>query len=182
MDKFSVLALVLSEWREMYQTHQMSDHTLACAFILAWLATVHGSSRCLSGPIRPHIYTDTEKEKALHNASVRLCDIPHLCDILGINAVRMMVRWCGVECVNDVSMGLLFNRVRLHPIKQNKNNCVNVCLLEWMIGARPFEMLFYIPTPMEVLQMQANGRRVVSVLITGMCMCTCSGEGVCACE
>ena len=68
--------------------------------------------------------------------------------------------------VEDLTIGLVMNNARLCSIQQNKKNCVNIGLIEWALGNRPFDVLFTIPEPIEVLQMQAHGRRVISILIT----------------
>ena len=43
---------------------------------------------------------------------------------------------------------------------------VNECLLRWSVGLRPLVLLDRLATPMELLEMQADGRRCVT------CFCT----------
>lgn len=66
----------------------------------------------------------------------------------------------------DISLFEIFNTIKFTGIKKNTDDLVNHAMANWMASNRPFELLFHIPSPMEVLRMQANGRRVVSMLAT----------------
>jgi hypothetical protein len=158
------LSAVYSEWVERLRGGEMTPHDFVGSFVLAWVATVHGSRKCFAGPIRPCLYTDRETLHALATASQRIVDIPHLRDILQAEALRAAVRWCGVRDCDALTVCMVLNHVRLHGIQQNKRDCVNVSIVQWALARRPFVVLFHIPLPMEVLEMQARGRRVVSVL------------------
>jgi hypothetical protein len=65
----------------------------------------------------------------------------------------------------SMSIVSVFNRVRLLGIDQNKKNCVNDAVVRWAAGEWPFELMFSVPTPIQVLEQQARGRRVISVLV-----------------
>ena len=52
------LATVFGKWRDLFEKGEMTGHDLAGAFVLSWVATVHGPRKCFVGPIRPPLYAD----------------------------------------------------------------------------------------------------------------------------
>lgn len=54
----------------------------------------------------------------------------------------------------------IFNRIRFKSLPPY----VSTSLVKWVKGQCPLILLFYIPSPMEVLRMQAKGTRVVTML------------------
>jgi hypothetical protein len=57
----------------------------------------------------------------------------------------------------------IFNRCRLKGLKNNKNDLINRSLILWYHNLRPYVLLFHIPTPMEVLQYQSQGQRIITL-------------------
>ena len=48
-------------------------------------------------------------------------------------------------------------------IKKNNNNYVNASIVNWCLATYRFKLLFHIPTPIEVLTMQADRERVITM-------------------
>ena len=71
----------------------------------------------------------------------------------------------GIECVETIEIGMFYNRCKLKHIKQNKSDCINHSMVRWFQDDQKYVLLFHIPTPLEVLEMQANGSRVISLLV-----------------
>lgn len=65
--------------------------------------------------------------------------------------------------VAQVTVMDIFNSQRFVGIKSNGDNHVNQCMVGWALGLRPVRLLTYIPTPSQVLRMQAQGERVVTI-------------------
>src|SRR3989338_10674467 len=70
----------------------------------------------------------------------------------------------GIECVETIEIGMFYNRCKLKHIKQNKSDCINHSMVRWFQDDQKYVLLFHIPAPLEVLEMQANGSRVISLL------------------
>lgn len=60
----------------------------------------------------------------------------------------------------------VFNLCQFNGIKKNTNNYINISMILWCLNKRPFELLFYIPSPMQVLRQQAEGRRVITLFVS----------------
>ena len=159
------LAMVYNEWKNLYENGNLSGPDLVGGYILAWVAMIHGPKKCLAGPIRPCLYLDRDVMNSLRNDSKRIVNFPFLRQIFRDETLRVAARWCGVNGIEDLTIGLILNHIRLYAIQQNKKDCVNIGIIEWILGHRPFDILFTIPEPIEVLRMQAHGRRVISVLV-----------------
>lgn len=66
----------------------------------------------------------------------------------------------------NMSIISMFNCLQFVGIKNNSSDFVNRNMVMWCLGQRPFVLLTHIPTPMEVLRMQAAGKRVVTMFLT----------------
>ena len=76
---------------------------------------------------------------------------------------------CGITISSEddlrtVPVAVIFNQFQLVGIKHNENNFVNNSIIQWSLKKLPFVLMMdYIPTPVEVLRMQAEGKRVLTV-------------------
>jgi hypothetical protein len=67
--------------------------------------------------------------------------------------------------LSGLNLGDVFNQFALKSTPE----AVNRAILKWSTGTYPLELMFRIPSPLEVLEQQKFGRRCVSVLIpTGL--------------
>jgi hypothetical protein len=188
------LSPILASLRARYDHGTLLASDLVGSFILAYLSVRRPSARWASGRLpKPVIDTsagrtvkilnynsipaindasnsannrpltsDPENPSILVVHSKSLCDLPELASLIPEAFAK---KWFG-SASYTISLFEIFNTTRFTGIRKNTDDLVNHSIAQWMAGDRPFELLFHIPSPMEVLRMQADGRRVVSMLAT----------------
>ena len=140
------------------------------AYILACLA-LRKPRRYLCKVFKAPLVSNEISKATLLQVSRGLGDFEGLLDILDRAYLLRRLQACpNVKTMNfndDISripVAVIFNHFQLVGIKHNENNFVNISIIQWALGKLPFTlMLDYIPTPMEVLKMQATGNRVLTV-------------------
>lgn len=139
----------------------LSDYDLVGIYILALAATRKSSSWC-SGRLRPW----PGRLSMELGSSVALERVSGLIQLLG--GIDFIYKKLGNRHrVGAISVQDIFNELHLANIKHNKNGCsVNTTMVQWGLGKRPFVLMSVVPSPMQVLQQQANGTRVVTVFLT----------------
>ncbi len=140
----------VEELRSMHAQGALSDAGLAAAYVVVWAAA--RSPRGLVCGERDRRVVEDEAELG---GGVRLVDLPRLCELMG-GAVHLRNK--GLE---EVTLWQLLNRRHLKSLKQ----FVNECLVLWQVGQRPALLMHRVPSPIEVLEQQAKGHRVVTVFL-----------------
>eukprot|EP01041_Mallomonas_annulata_P005246 gene5246-10496_t len=154
----------LSEWKDMHLKGQLSDSDFVGGYILFYL----GIRRCrkwCSGRLSSSI-VPLEEEESLQ--SIILNNLPGLTEAMDEPYLRRKLSLP----VENLTVLSIFNRLGFVGIKANKANYVNNSMVQWAKGCRPYILLHYIPSPMEVLRMQASGRRVVTMFLRRSELCT----------
>lgn len=103
--------------------------------------------------------------------SARISSIPGLLEILGTEyLIKRMGKGCGAKFsaddITSVTVLSIFDQLQLSGIKKNTGDYVNRSIVCWAYGLRPFHLMFRIPSPLEVLLQQADGKRVITMFIT----------------
>ena len=141
----------------MYEEGKVGAADLVGAFILTYLCVRHkkpfisGKPLCFGEPV--HIDESWSKPITSFPGLIELISVSYLRSTLGTSIDLSRIR------LSDI-----FLTCRLRGVNKNNNDFVNSTLIEWMRGKRPFVLMFRIPSPMEVLRMQACGQRVVTML------------------
>ena len=94
--------------------------------------------------------------------SIALGAVPALLEALGGEQFLRKKLGPGAE----LTVFGIFNEGALGALKGNTGDYINRCMAFWCAGQRPCQLLFRVPSPMQVLRQQASGERVVTVFIT----------------
>jgi hypothetical protein len=137
-----------------------TDREFVTLYIVLLNAAARGSKQWCTGSLQPFVVTE-----ALPPTSFYLRSVPGLVEFLGGDdflCKKMRRKSVGTMTILDV-----VNELALAGIKGNKGSrLVNDTLLQWSLGRRPFRLMIdKIPSPMEVLRMQAKGERVISIIM-----------------
>ena len=152
---------MITEWYKLYLDKVLSDCDLCCAFILACLAA-RRPKKWACGNMKPSVISDQEEKLDLSLVSSPIVDIPGLLNFLGKPYIEAKME----RRAEEISVIQIFNQIQFTGIKKNYKNYVNTTMVFWALKKRPYSLHFRIPTPMEVLQMQGRGQRVVTLFIT----------------
>jgi hypothetical protein len=146
---------------ELHKVGDLPDYDLVGIYILALAAARRAAAWC-TGRLKPWPGCLSLEL----GSSVAVERVSGLSQLLGgfefIHKKLGNRRRTGAITVQDI-----FNELQLASIKHNKNGCsVNTTLVQWSLGKRPFVVMSSVPSPMEVLQQQADGTRVVTLFLT----------------
>lgn len=159
---------ILQNVLEKFVNEKISSYDFVGIFILCYLS-VRRPNGWSNGRLRQTIVSSmTETDKNITISSEKLSNITGLLDLLCLQYLERKLKYKDVDslCVSDLTVLDIFDRLQLTGIKQNKDNYVNHSIILWSLGLRPFQLLFYIPSPMEVLRQQASGKRVITMFLT----------------
>ena len=157
---FSDLSPLFREWASQLAISVLQPVDFAGAVLLAYMAFrrpkawINGR---LSSPVIP-----LDEQERICNTSRRLANLPLLVDLLDKSYICKKFK---VDEIGDLTLLHVFNQMRFANIKQNSDNYINYSMVYWYGKQRPYVLMFSIPTPMEVLRMQAKGTRVVTVFV-----------------
>lgn len=162
---------VLSHCVQLHVDGGISSSDLAGVFILCYL-----------GLRRPRSWSNGALKSTVSSSfalaiqssipsSARISSIPGLLDILGKEYLIKKIgkrgdpKFCADDIIN-VTVLSIFDQLQLSGIKKNTGDYVNRSIVCWAFGLRPFHLMFRIPSPLEVLVQQADGKRVVTMFTT----------------
>jgi hypothetical protein len=147
----------VSEWYSMVLEHTLADYDFVGLYILAYLS-LRRPSKWACGKIS--LIDCTE----LHNiSSAALCSIPHFNTLVSDTYLKKLF---GGDNISDITVVEIFSKIRFTGIKKNTDNFVNNSIVQWALGKRPYNIMCRVPSPLEVLRMQASGRRVITSFVT----------------
>jgi hypothetical protein len=151
---------IIFHYYGLFQNGEVSNYDLAAIYILVYLAMrrPHGWS---NGKLKAPIIESSTPFNSLRLSSLT----PQVIELLDLNYVARKLKLNFADCVT-ITLIDLFNELQLLGMKSNTHNYINNCMVHWAIGARPFRLMTYIPTPTEVLHQQARGERVVTLFTT----------------
>lgn len=138
---------------------ELTDYDLAGVCILAMLAAQKGSRRWCTGRLASPIAEQT-------GSSISISRIHLLVEILGGYDYLHKKLKRSASSDRDITVQTIFNELGFYGIKGNKDGSViNACMVNWSLRKRPCKLMHTIPSPMQVLRMQASGERVVTVFL-----------------
>ena len=152
---------VIQAASDLHKAGDLTDYDFVGVYILALAASRRVSSWC-TGRLKPwpaRLSSELGESSALER-------VQGLVQLLG--GMDFIVKKLGNRrCLNPITVQDIFNELHLAGIKHNKNGTsVNTSMVQWSLGKRPFVVMPSVPSPLEVLQQQAKGTRVVSVFLT----------------
>jgi hypothetical protein len=159
---------VLSHCIQLHVDGGISSSDLAGVFVLCYLGlrrTRSWSNGALKSTVSSSFSLTIQSSTPL---SARVSSIPGLLDILGIEYLIKKIgkggdpKFCADDIIN-VTVLSIFDQLRLSGIKKNTGDYVNRSIVCWAYGLRPFHLMFRIPSPLEVLLQQADGKRVITM-------------------
>lgn len=164
---------ILSYCESLYENGQLSPSDLAGIFILSYLGLRRNkswSNGCLKILISQSL-TSTNCNASSTPSSIEISSVPGLLDILDESYVmrrimKMYKNSLDEDGVPKITVLSIFDGLQLRGIKNNSDDYVNRCLVNWAYGLRPCCLMFRIPSPLEVLIQQSNGSRVITLFLT----------------
>ncbi len=152
---------VINAASELHKSGDLTDYDFVGIYILALAAARRASSWC-TGRLKPW----PGRLSLELGDSIAVERVTGLSQLLGgVDFIHKKLgnrRRSSLITVQDI-----FNELQLASIKHNKNGCsVNMTMVYWSLGKRPCVIMSIVPSPMEVLQQQAEGTRVVTVFLT----------------
>lgn len=154
-EEASILSPIVDEWFTLVTEKKLPEYDFGGLYILAYLSLR-----------RPHKWSCGKFPTLLADPddyySSKLVDIPHILPLL---TERYLLKIFGVNYV-EITVISIFASLRFTGIKKNSDNFVNQCIVSWARNKRPFVLLREIPTPLQVLRMQATGHRVATAFLS----------------
>jgi hypothetical protein len=151
-------AAILSPLLQKWQLHSLQDYDLVGVYILAVIA-LRSPKKYMSSLI-PEKIIPIERENTLTSHSI--VEFEGLLDLLGAEYVSKKMRLP----VDEITVIQIFNRMNFVGIKKNEHFLVNVSIVLWACGEKPYFLLHSIPSPEEVLNMQADNKRVITLFLS----------------
>ena len=164
---------ILSACSALYKNGHLNASDFAGIFILTY-AGLRRPKSWSNGRFKNSLSSSYHHDVAFINhlpLSTELSSIPGLLNILDREYVAKRMK-CGINETDDskrfsnITVLCIFDNLQLSKIKKNVDNYVNRCLVCWAYHRRPCRLMFRIPTPLEVLQQQAEGSRVITMFLT----------------
>eukprot|EP00943_MAST-04B_sp_MAST-4B-sp1_P002294 g2294.t1 len=154
-----ILAPIFKIWKLKYDKNIINDVDFAAVYIIAYLAIRFPACKFIAGQLKPNITYD---KALLRRDCSTLEAFPELVRLL--NNDEKLTKYLGQNYLK-LKIVHIFSKLRWKGIKKHSNNYVNHSIVQWGIGQRPLLLRFYIPSPTNVLKMQANSSRVITMLI-----------------
>jgi len=152
-DEASLVLPIINYLLEQHQSGRISDASFVGACLLAWLGARRPGGKWQNGHLATPIVVVQEHEE---EDLLLLSSVPGLVQLLG--GPQVLARRALTSLLS------VFATMQLAAVK-NPDQYVNTCMCEWLCKRRPCVLLFYIPSPLAVLKMQAKGQRVVTVFV-----------------
>ncbi|CAE8614152.1 unnamed protein product [Polarella glacialis] len=153
----------LEALKQMYAEGLLSAPDVCVAYIFAYLQVKRGAGRRISGKRQtpPAITTDAGIVATASSAKSLSLDSLRLNDVFDPLTPKEMSRM-GLKNGQALTLCDLVQQARLIQIPEY----VSSCLYNFYLGKRPLKLFWRVPSPEEVLEMQAEGQRCVSALIS----------------
>ena len=173
VDEALTIEPILSHCCNLHREEKMSASDVVGVFILSYLGLRRKKSWS-NGRLKSLMSTALTRNSTSTvtvPSSVELTSVPGLLDILcRAYVAKRMGRGSDdrvdIERFVGVTVLSIFDGLQLCGIKKNADDYVNRCLVGWAYGVRPCFLMFRIPSPLEVLKQQAEGKRVITMFVT----------------
>ena len=156
----------------LYNESIISECDYVGLYMLIYLS-VRRPKNWINGKLKFPITNENENFQLL---SCNLQDHQQLLDQLGGENYLKKKLSCN-DGDNSITVVSIYNELQLKGIRKNKDNLVNRSIVFWTLSktqdrsieshkfstCRPFNLMFTIPTPMQVLRQQASGSRVITM-------------------
>ena len=145
-----ILHSLLASWIDLSATDK------SASFILAALS-LRTNGKWAVGKVGVNNTINTTSQPK--DTSLSISQVPNLLTYLKMT--KNILKWCSADSVEDLTLRNIFTNIRLRGCKPPTNR--GIC--GWYNGTRPLVLLHHIPSPNEVLEQQAFGRRVVTLFL-----------------
>jgi hypothetical protein len=157
----SIVYPFLVQCLELWGLGSLKSYDLVGIYLLSLLSVRRPRAWC-SGRLASEVATPSSIAAA---GSSLIRDYPsllawlhphYLCKKLGMLA----------SDIDQLTVIDLFNQLRFSNVKDNSADYVNKCIVGWCLGSMPFQLMFYVPSSVEVLYQQSRGERVITIFTT----------------
>lgn len=163
----------LEALKDFFAKKILSAPDVCVSYILITLSLRHGPERTVSGIRQPNeSFVEVSHESPYDSASLGDLQVQQIlgCDVVSDRALARLHLHRESATVRDFWM-----KARLHKIP----DYVALCIDSFYFGLRPLRLMFRIPSPEELLAMQAEGSRCVSALISSKMLTQIFGHRDC---
>ncbi len=161
----TVLSPLFTAWRALFTQGSILDCDFAAAYILAYAAMRSKPGKWCKGALKHVPSSNGHAGKLDVHFRAGCAQIQEFPDLIRLLGPDTLTRWLG-HAYSERLVLEIFQTVRINGINKNKGDYVNQSLLAWGRAERPLELMFRIPSPMQVLRRQACGLRVVTFFTT----------------
>lgn len=154
-EEAQVLHPIIEKYYQSFLRGEVFSYDLAGIYILLYISLRKKKNWSNGALPEPIIANESDY------VSLRLEEVPDVLEIVSKEFLQKRLKIPGDSF--NLRVVDLFNRLNLIGLKNNSDLHVNRCIVMWALGNRPIKLLSYVPTPMEVLNQQANGERVVTL-------------------
>lgn len=161
-----VVCPVINELSSLHAKRIIQDSEFVAIYILLLLSS--NKKKYLGGKYKCTMHNSTEIIEA---QSITLATIPGLIDGVDLLDGAYLSKKLKLE-IHEIKISHIYTKYTLNGIRKNQDNYVNRQIVNWMVqekcqshnqGIRKPTLLFHIPNPMQVLEMQCHGTRVVTL-------------------
>lgn len=163
----------LEALKDFFAKKILSAPDVCVSYILITLSLRHGPERTVSGIRQPNeSFVEVSHESPYDSASLGDLQVQQIlgCDVISDRALARLHLHRESATVRDFWM-----KAHLHKIPDH----VALCIDSFYFGLRPLRLMFRIPSPEELLAMQAEGSRCVSALISSKMLTQIFGHRDC---
>lgn len=155
---FSSLGSHFRAWSLLHAEGMLSSPDFVGAMLISFMAFRRPQKWVAGKMMLPPLC----QSKFSHSST--LDQVPYLLDLIDACYVAKKLS-LAVDTVGSVTISSIFYHLKFSSVKHNADNYINTSIYHWGLGTRPFVLLHSIPTPMDVLRMQADGTRVVTAFL-----------------
>ena len=142
-----------------YLDGKIYSYDLVGIFILSFISMKKPKNWC-NGKLKTII-----NDKNNYNSS-NLSNYPQLISWLHMDYLVKNLKSSCVDIISSFRIVDIFCQLKFKGFKDNNDNYVNKLIVEWALNKVPFELLFYIPNSIQVLEQQSLGKRVITMFYT----------------
>lgn len=155
----NVMHPYIVELKQFYDSSIISDYDFVAIVILLYLS-IDKPQRWLSGKLTKSIVNKGDI------VSIKIKDLSEsIKETLNINYLKTKFSSLINDFDEEATIIDVFNSFKFYGIKKNKDDYINKSIVYWSIGKRNFDLMFSIPSPLQVLKQQADKRRVITLFV-----------------
>ena len=176
-----ILHPLFGQWHDFLEKGFIYEWEFASCYFLAY-SSIRTKGRWCGGifpvPIDRIRTLDARSQSRPFGNPAQITLLPGLENLLHLTSSRTIQKFAKRmardenEFITSLTLFDILSNFRLCGLKSNPNDMLNRSLCSWANGTRLFKLLFHIPSPMQVLRLQATGQRVLTLHLDKLALCS----------